>query len=109
MSVRDAEHDRKAAFRAVGPEPLSLPLLVVLHDRRGRPQDAARGAVVLLEADHSGRGEVRFESQDIADVGAAPRKDRLVLVTYHADVPAGSGKQPNDFVLRTVGVLELVD
>ena len=68
-----------------------------------------RRAVVLLEADHLGVGVVALELEDVADVGAAPRVDRLVVVADHGEVAALAGQQVGDAVLGVVGVLVFVD
>ena len=50
-----------------------------------------------------------FEVEDVADVGAAPRVDRLVIVADDADVSMRRREQPQELELRAVGVLVLVD
>ena len=52
-----------------------------------RLEDRVRRAVVLLERDRLRAGEVALELEDVADVGAAERVDRLVRVADGADVP----------------------
>ena len=54
-------------------------------------------------------GEVPLELQDVADVRAAERVDRLVLVADDADVPVLAAEQLEEAVLRVVRVLVLVD
>ena len=49
-------------------------------------EDARRGAVVLLEAHDRRVGEVLLEVEDVADVGATPAVDGLVVVADHHDV-----------------------
>ena len=43
-------------------------------------------AVVALEPDDLGAGEIVLEAQDVVDLGAAPAVDRLVVVADAADV-----------------------
>ena len=84
--------------------------LLVGGDHAGGGGEDVRGrAVVLLEPDHRGAGEVLLEAQDVADLGAAPAVDRLVVVADAADVAVAAGEQPQPEVLRDVGVLVLVD
>jgi hypothetical protein len=52
------------------------------------------GAVVLFQPDHGGAGEILLEAQDVADLGAAPAIDRLVVVAHAADVAVPAGQQP---------------
>ena len=56
-----------------------------------------------------GVGVVVLELEDVADVGAAPRVDRLVVVADHGEVAVLAGEQVGDAVLGVVGVLVLVD
>ena len=69
----------------------------------------ALGAVVALQPDHLGTGEIRLEAQDVVDLGAAPAVDRLVVVADAADVGRAAGNQPQPQILGDVGVLVLVD
>ena len=66
-------------------------------------------AVVALEPDHVGAREILLEAQDVADLGAAPAVDRLVVVADAGDVPVLLGEQAQPEVLGDVGVLVLVD
>ena len=90
------------------PQPLALALHVVGHYRRGCLQNVFRRAVVLLQADDLRLGKVLLELEDVADIGAAPGIDRLVLVAHRAHIVALAGQQAHDLVLRAVGVLVLV-
>ena len=72
-------------------------------------KDELRGAVVLLKL-HNGRVRVvAFEVQYVADVGAAPRVDGLVVVAYHADVLVRRTESLDPQILRPVRVLVFVD
>ena len=75
----------------------------------GGGQDVLRRAVILLQADGLGVRIIAFEIENIADIGAAPTVDGLVLVAYHADIAVLFGEQAHQFVLAAVGVLILVD
>ena len=52
----------------------------------GGGEDVGGRAVVALEPDDLGAGEVVLEAQDVVDLGAAPAVDRLVVVADAADV-----------------------
>ena len=75
----------------------------------GGGEDVRGRAVILLEPDDLRAGEVLFEAQDVGDLGAAPRIDRLVVVADAAEVAARLGEQLQPLVLRLVGVLIFVD
>ena len=68
-----------------------------------RPSAAARmcagRAVILFEPDDLRAGKVLLEAQDVGDLGAAPRIDRLVVVADAAQVAARLGEQLQPFIL----------
>ena len=97
------------AFLQLGPQRLAEPALVVGDQVRGGGQDVRRRAVVALQPDDGGAGKILLEAQDVADLGAAPAIDRLVVVADAADVLRALGQQPQPEILRHVGVLVLVD
>jgi hypothetical protein len=63
----------------------------------------------LFEANGHGFRIESFKIQDVADVGATPGIDRLVIIADHADVPLGLGEDLNQSRLRHIGVLILID
>ena len=84
-------------------------MLVVPHYCRSAFEDVLRGTIVLLQANNFHFGKVALELQNVADVGSAPRVDRLIFVTNHTDVVVLASEQLHQLVLRTVSVLVLVD
>ncbi len=74
------------ARHVLGAQRLAEPALVVGDQVRGGGEDVAGGAVVALQPDDLGAGEVVVEAQDVVDLGAAPAIDRLVVVADAADV-----------------------
>src|SRR6185312_11890661 len=74
------------AEHVLGAQSLAKPAFVVGDEMRGGGEDVAGRAVIALEADHRGAGEVVVEAQDVVDLGAAPAIDRLVVVADAADV-----------------------
>ena len=83
-------------------------MLVIGDDRVGGGEDVAHAAVVLLELNRVRLGEVVLELEDVAQIGAAPRVDGLVVVANYHDVLVPCGQKHRDLVLRVVGVLVLV-
>ena len=75
----------------------------------GRVQDGLRGAVVLLELHDLAVGIVRLEIEDVAQVGAPPGVDALVVVADHRQVAVLGCQVTAEQVLGAVGVLVLVD
>ena len=63
----------------------------------------------MLEPDDLGFREVLFEFQDVANLGAAPGVDRLVLIADGADIVARAGQKPHQLVLRTIRILVFID
>ena len=92
----------------IGEQLFRLAVLVIGNDGVSRGQHVAHAAVVLLQLHRGARGVVLLELQDVADVGATPAVNGLVVVAHHHDVAVLRGKQARDFVLRMVGVLILV-
>ena len=72
-------------------------------------QNVLRGAVILLQPDDFGLGEIALKFQDVADISAAPGIDALVFIAHHADVLLAARQQAHQFILRTVGVLILIN
>ena len=97
------------AVLLVGEQLLHLAMLVVRDDGVGRGQNVAHAAVVLFQLHRGALRIVLLELQDVADIGAAPAVNGLVVVAYHHDVAVLLGQKARDLVLRMVGVLILVD
>ena len=107
--VPGAIEARRVAGRVLGPQRLVLALDVVGDDAGGQRQDRLRRAIVLLEAHDLGARIVVLEVEDVADVRASPLVDRLIAVAHDAHVAVLGREEPDDAVLRAVGVLVLVD
>ncbi len=86
----------------------SRPSIVRDHPAGGA-EDARGRTVVFFEPDHRGAGKIRLETQDVADLRAAPAVDRLVVVTDTAQIAPGLGQETQPQILRDVGVLVFVD
>ena len=71
---------------AVGEERLAEAAFVVGDQVGGGAEDVLGRAIVALELDDLGAGEILLEAQDVVDLGAAPAIDRLVVVADAADV-----------------------
>ena len=74
------------AGHVLGAQRLAEAAFVVRDQMRGGGEDVGGGAVVALQADDLGAGEIVVEAQDVVDLGAAPAVDRLVVVADAADV-----------------------
>ena len=85
--VLDLDHAHRVALPQLAEEVLRLALAVVRDQRVRGAEDRVRRAVVLLERDRLRAAEVALELEDVADVGAAERVDRLVGVADREDVP----------------------
>jgi hypothetical protein len=66
------------ALADVRPQLLAHPAAVVADDAVRGVQDGLRGAVVLLQADDPGLGELVLEREDVRDVGSAEAVDGVV-------------------------------
>ncbi len=107
LVVELADVDR-ISLAELGPELLLLASAVIGDDRVRRIENRLRRAVVLLELDDLGIGELLLEAEDVVDIGAAKAVDRLIRVADNREVAAFSGKQLEPAVLNRIGVLVLV-
>ncbi len=82
----ESEHAHRHAGRVFGDQILGLTLAVVTDQATGDVQDRLGAAVIALERDDAGIGEILLEVENISDVRAPPGIDRLVRVAYHAEV-----------------------
>ena len=97
------------AARVLRPELLVLARAVARDDGVGGIEDQLGRAVVLLELDDRRLRPVALEVEDVAQVRAAPRVDRLVVVADDREVAVLRGQRADPQVLRAVRVLVLVD
>ena len=86
VAVPHAAQRDALALLDLGPQRLAEPSLVVGDQVRGGGQDVRGRAVVALQPDDGGARKILLEAQDVADLGAAPAVDRLVVVADAADV-----------------------
>ena len=97
------------ATLVLGPQRFLLALAIVPnHGARGG-EDGFGRAVILLELEDLRVGKIVFEIEDVADVGAAPFVDRLILVADHADISGSCRERLHQQVLHAIGVLVLID
>lgn len=71
-------------------------------------QDAGQAAVVGLELKDGGAGVAIGETDDVAEIRAAPRVDALEVVAHHQQVAMVGGQRVHPGGLDHVGVLVLV-
>ena len=81
-----AGHGDLLARHVVGAQRLAEPAFIVGDQVRSGGEDVPGRAVIALQPDHRGAGEIVLEAQDVVDLGAAPAVDRLVVVADAADV-----------------------
>ena len=94
--------------RLLGVERLAEPGGIPRDHRIGGVQDVSGRAEVLLEPHLDGMGKIAAETPDVADIGAAPGIDRLVVVADHEHLPVPASQQPQPGVLGVVHVLVFV-
>ena len=75
---------------------------------RGQLQDGFGGAVVFLELDNLGTGELLGKTHDIVKISAAETVDGLGVIADHHDVVVGMGQKAHYIRLQLVGVLIFV-
>ena len=101
--------DRFAAFLRT-PQVFSTAAGVVFDEAICSRKDRVRAAVVLLETDDLGIGEVVFKLQDVRHLCSAPPVDALVVIAHHANIRRRARSQhAHEIELEAVGILELID
>ncbi len=81
-----------------------------MRDQSGGGGEDGRGrAVIRLEPDDARPLEILLEAEDVFDLGAAPRIDRLIVIADAADIAVPLREQPEPEILHEVRVLVLVD
>ncbi len=97
------------AVARVGAQVLAEPPRVVGDQEIRRIENMAVRAIILLQLDEIAHAEFALEIVHIADVGAAERVDRLVVVADREDRVVFAGEHLEPRILQFVGVLKLVD
>ena len=77
----------------VGMQPLGRAVKVAGNDGVGHIEDGLRRAVVLLQQDHVGIGEILAKAGHVAIVRATEAIDRLILVAHDKDVAVCCAQQ----------------
>src|SRR5690606_28164150 len=71
---------------SVGEKGFAEAPFVVGDKMRGCTEDVRRGAIVALQTDNGGAGEILVKAKDIIDLGTSPAVYGLVVVSDAADV-----------------------
>src|SRR5689334_15636799 len=100
----------------IGPESLVFTQSIALDDVLGCIQDRLGGSVILFEHNDPGVGEIALETQYIFCARAAPGVNHLVIVTHNTNISkslvsliSAKAKQTNQFILRQIAILELIN
>ena len=75
----------------------------------GRLKNIIGRPVILFELDHQSILEIFLKIENIPDIGASERIDRLIVVAYDTQIPIAFRKHLDQHVLRMVRVLVLID
>src|SRR5215469_4945074 len=94
LGVPDGAHHDLVAFVRLGPQRLAEPPAVLRDHPRRCAQDVRGRAVVLFESGNRRPRKIRRETQNVADLGAAPAVDRLVVIADAAQITPLLGQQP---------------
>ena len=97
------------ALAEIGPKIFTLSAYVICDNGVGGVEDVSGRAVVLLKLNNYRIGVFHFEVKDIFDSSAAETVDRLIVVSYDADVAVNACEKLAKLILRVVGILILVD
>ena len=100
--------DRIAAL-VRAPEVFRAAAGVVFDEPVRGGEDLVGAAVILLEPDDLGIGEMLFELEDVRDLRAAPPVDALVVIAHHANIGRfARGEKAHQIELEAVRILELI-
>ena len=74
-----------------------------------RIEDGLRRAIIPIQDDGLGIGELLGKVKDDVLIGPAPGVNRLVRIANHVDIGLGGDEQLHQLILNIVGILELID
>ena len=97
------------SFRVLRPESLFFTLGIVGDHTICRVKDILRRTVILLKTDDFCIRKYPLESQNIADISSAEFVDRLVIVTYYAEIFISGCKKAYKLKLCSIRVLILIN
>jgi hypothetical protein len=100
LGVRGPGHDLGPSGRPVRAHLLVQPARDRVSERRGCGDDVGAAALVHRDRERAQPGVAGGELDDVADVGAAPLVDGLVVVADHAQFHPRPGQQPDQPFLR---------
>src|SRR5690606_10877584 len=109
LLVARTDHTDLVAVAHLRPELFLEYVRVVGNQHVGALEDAAGGAVVLLQHHHFQRGVILFQAHQIFRARATPGVDRLVVVADYGELAAHAYQLFYQQVLAGVGVLVFVD
>ena len=106
--VAGAEELDGFAGGLLGPQGLFHAAFVVGDYLIRRIKDVGGAAVVLLQLDDGGVGEILFKIENVADIRTAPAVDALIVIAHDAKVAALLRKELYQRILGKVGILVFV-
>src|SRR5262249_49255636 len=109
FGVPQGANDDLVALVCLGPQGLAEPAAVLRDHSARRPENVRGRAVILFEPSDDSAREILFKAQDVADFGAAPTVDRLIVVADAAQIASFLRQEAQPEILRDVGVLVFVD
>src|SRR5947207_10588596 len=80
LGIPQPAHRDLVAGIGTGPQGLAEAAAVVRDDTDGGGEDLRGRAVILFEPDDQRSREIALEFEDVANLGAAPAVDRLIVV-----------------------------
>src|SRR3954452_1918328 len=109
LGVPQPAHGDLVAGLGAGTQRLAEPAAIMRDDPGGGGEDLGGRAVILLEPDDQRAREIALEFEDVADLGATPAVDRLVVVADAAEIFVLLRQEPQPQILGDIGVLVFVD
>ena len=109
LGIPETAHGDLVARAGAGPQRLAEAPAIMRDDAGGGGEDLRGRAVILFKPDDQRAREIALEFEDVADLGATPAVDRLVVVADAAEIFVLLRQEAQPQILRDIGVLVFVD
>ena len=107
--VHQTLNRNRVTLARLGEKRLAGASFVLIDDTLRGFKNVTRAAIILLQLHYFSAREIALEIENIGEIGAAPRVNRLPIVADNANIALGIDQKFDHFVLHGVGVLILIN